>query len=675
VKLEYWKYLPTIFPYVARHRKLAVWSLMVMLVSAGIALLEPWPLAFLVDGLTGSSQTPEFAVGLFGPGLDGLILFAVCAGFGLTLLGQLFTVLGEYVNTSLDQKVSLDFRSDLFNHCHRLSQEFHDHASTGDFMYRVNVEAKTSGELAVALPPLLQSILTLVGMFFVAYRINAHLALISIAIVPLVCYSIGYYGNRIEPQLIRTRGLEALSLTMVNDAMAMLRVITAFNRQDYERRRFRAQGEQAVEARVRVTVAQTLFSLVVALVTAAGIGVVLFYGAHDVADHSMKVGQLLVFMSYIRSIYQPVETISTTMAQFQTQLISIRFARELLDKKPDVVERERAWRMPRARGTVAFEKVHFAYRGRPETLTDVSFEAPAGEIVAVVGPTGAGKSTLVSHIPRFFDPSQGRVLLDGHDVRDLTLHSLRAQISFVQQDPLLFSRSIAENIRYGRLLADDDEVVSAAKAANAHDFIMRLPQQYETKLGERGARVSGGERQRIAIARAFLKNAPILILDEPTSSIDSKTEQVILDALDRLMAGRTTFIVAHRLSTIRSANRILVMNEGRLIEQGQHHDLVRLGGMYALLHAIQTGGTPEGPHGSTIRDGRSRTDADDVSFEPWGCPSFGAAADPSEPSAGKDPATTRETMQVSGADVGESIADEVDDVETPVVQAHAGSRS
>ena len=594
MKREYWKYLAVVFPYVGRHRALAVWSFVVMLVSAGVALLEPWPLAFLVNGLTKSGSIPGFAQAVFGRGTGSVIVFAVIAGFGITLGGQLFGLAGEYVNTSLDQRVSLDFRSDLFNHCQRLSQEFHDHASTGTFMYRINVEAKSSGELAVALPPLLQSILTLIGMFAVAMSISPHLALISIVVVPFIYCSIEYYGKRIEPQLIRTRGLEALSLTMVNDAMAMLRVITAFNRQDYEHGLFRQQGEQAVGARVRVTMAQTLFSLAVAVASAGGTGLVLFFGAHEVVNHSLKIGELLVLMSYIGSIYQPLQTISSTMAQFQTQLISVRFARELLDKKPDVLDYPGAGTIRRARGAVRFEGVQFSYSGRSGTLKDVSFDVPAGQVVAVVGPTGAGKSTLVSLIPRFLEPSAGRVLIDGINVHDITLQSLRAQISFVQQEPLLFSRSIAENIRYGRLDASESEIVAAAQAANAHDFVTNLPNQYETVLGERGARISGGERQRIAIARAFLKDAPILILDEPTSSIDSKTEEVILDALDRLMAGRTTFIVAHRLSTIRSADRILVMSEGRIVEQGRHHQLVRLGGLYSLLHSIQTRspGTP-----------------------------------------------------------------------------------
>ncbi|HZU79269.1 MAG TPA: ABC transporter ATP-binding protein, partial [Acidimicrobiales bacterium] len=365
---------------------------------------------------------------------------------------------------------------------------------------------------------------------------------------------------------------------------------TAFNRQRYEYDLFRQQGERSVKARVHVTVAQTVFSLVVTVASAAGIALVLFLGAHAVVSHRLSVGELLVLLSYIRSIYQPLETISGTLATLQNQLIAIRFARQLLETEPDVDDRPGAVPLHATKGNVRFESVRFAYRGRPEALHDVDFEARSGQVVAVVGPTGAGKSTLVSMIPRFLDPTAGRVLVDGHDLRDLTLASVRELVSVVSQDPLLFSRSIRENIRYGRLDADDDAIEEAARAANAHDFISRLPGGYDTLLGERGARVSGGERQRIAIARAFLKDAPILILDEPTSSIDSQTERPILQALERLMEGKTTFIVAHRLSTIRHADLILVVNDGQIVERGRHEELLARRGLYCVLHTLQSEG-------------------------------------------------------------------------------------
>jgi ABC-type multidrug transport system fused ATPase/permease subunit len=315
-----------------------------------------------------------------------------------------------------------------------------------------------------------------------------------------------------------------------------------------------------------------------------------------VLQKDMTAGELVVVMGYIASMYKPLEQISTTFSSLQQAFISLSSAFDLLETEPEIDERPDALPLERVRGAVAFEHVDFAYRGRHGTLKDVSFEVTPGQCVAIVGPTGAGKSTLLSLLTRFYDPQSGRVLLDGHDVRDIQLHALRAQVSVVLQEPLLFSASIRDNIRYGRLTASDEEVEGAARAANAHDFVSALPKGYDTRLGERGALLSGGERQRISVARAFLKDAPVLILDEPTSSIDSKTEAVILDALARLIRGRTTFVVAHRLSTVRDASLILVVDHGQVVEQGTHAELLARGGLYAELFDAQRGApAPDAP--------------------------------------------------------------------------------
>jgi ABC-type multidrug transport system ATPase subunit len=323
--------------------------------------------------------------------------------------------------------------------------------------------------------------------------------------------------------------------------------------------------------------------------TAIGTALVLGFGAYQILKGELTGGHLLIMLTYVAGVYQPLETMSATISSLQEQFINVRGALDLRDAQVEVEDAPDALDIGRARGELAFEGVHFSYQRRLDTLTDISFEARAGQRVAIVGPTGAGKTTLISLLPRFYDPARGRILLDGTDLRKLTLRSLRQQISIVLQEPLLFSGTIAENIRYGRLGASIEEVFQAAKDANAHDFIMRLPDQYETRLGERGAMLSGGERQRISVARAFLKDAPICILDEPTSSIDSRTEAVILDSLERLMVGRTTFMIAHRLSTVRNADLILVLNHGRLIEQGTHDDLLGRESLYQQLHIAQTG--------------------------------------------------------------------------------------
>jgi ATP-binding cassette subfamily B protein len=585
------RYASKILYYLRPYWRLAATAAVLTVLAAGVGLLGPWPMKILIDHALGGHAAPSWLAAALGPlATDrvGLLAVAVLAGFLLTVVGNSLNVLDNYVTTRLDQRMVLDFRSDLFEHAQRLSLTFHDQRRTGDFMARINYSAGSVGRITVAIPPLAQSAMTLVGMFWIAYRLHPTLALLSLSVAPFIYYSVGFYTRNMEKRVRAVRTMEGESLSIVHEAMSMLRVIIAFGRESYEHRRFREQGETAVDARVKLTVQQTLFSLVVNSITALGSALVLGFGAYQVLQARLTVGELLIVMSYIASVYKPLERISGTIGTLQEQVINLKMACELQEEEPEIVDAADAVRVERAGGHVAFEGVSFSYKGRVDTLRDISFDAPAGHVIAIVGPTGAGKSTMVSLIPRFFDPQRGRVLLDGADVRRLTLRSLREQISIVLQEPLLFSATIADNIRYGRLDAADEEIVEAAKAANAHDFIMRLPQKYATRLGERGALLSGGERQRVAVARAFLKDAPILILDEPTSSIDSKTELVILDALERLMVGRTTFIVAHRLSTIRNADHILVLNQGRLVDAGTHDDLLARAGLYRELYEAQT---------------------------------------------------------------------------------------
>ncbi|MBS1868261.1 MAG: ABC transporter ATP-binding protein [Actinobacteria bacterium] len=576
-------------PYLRPHKGLAVVSLILMAASAGMALLSPWPLALLLDTVLGNKPPPALLGFLDGLSTYQLLAVAVIAGLVVTALEHGLAVYDNYVNTKLDQSMVLDLRSDMFRHAQKLSMAYHDSKQMGKLMFQINTQAAAVGAVTVSIPPLLQSVLTLVGMFVVIEQIQPTLALLSLTVVPFVYLSAGYYTRHIEPRVYSVRKLEGDSLTIVHEAMSMLRVIVAFGRERHEYGKFRAQGEQAVAARVNLTVRQTVFTLAVTMITAVGTALVLGFGARHVLQKDMTVGELVVVMGYIASMYKPLEQISTTFSSLQQAFISLRSAFELLETEPEIVERPGALALRQVRGAIAFEHVDFAYGGRQGTLKDVSFRVEPGQCVAIVGPTGAGKSTLLSLLTRFYDPARGRVTLDGHDVRDLRLNELRSRISVVLQEPLLFGASIRENIRYGRLEASDEEVEAAARAANAHAFVSALPKGYDTKLGERGALLSGGERQRISVARAFLKDAPVLILDEPTSSIDSKTEAVILDALARLIRGRTTFVVAHRLSTIRDADLILAVDDGRVVEQGTHAELLAHDGLYAELHAAQQG--------------------------------------------------------------------------------------
>ena len=580
---------PRSLPYLKPHKAKVATSMVLMVGAAAVTLLEPWPLALLIDSVLGEKPMPGVMEDLIPTSIGARVGAVMALMLAVTLAVGIFQVLTDYVNTKIDQKMVLDFRSDLFQHVQRLSFDYHDERKTGEFMGRINGQASSVGSVTVSAFPLFQSALMLIGMFVIAFRVNAPVALLSLSVVPFIYYSTGYYGSRIGPEVRKVKGMEIRSLHLVHEAVQMIRVIVAFNREKDEYAKFRAQGEEAVDARIKVTVKQTMFNGVVSLITAIGTAAVLGLGAYQVRSGNLSVGELLVLLSYIRAVYQPLETISTTMNTIQEQLIGFEMALELLETNPDVVEKPDAIDLRDAKGRVTFEDVTFAYEGREHTLRNISFEASPGDSIAVVGPTGAGKTTLMSLLPRFYDPAEGRILFDDIDVRDLTLSSLRGQMSLVLQEPLLFSGTIEDNIGYGRPDATKDEIIEAAKAANAHDFIMKLPRKYRTKLGERGAKLSGGERQRISVARAFLKDAPILILDEPTSSIDSRTEAVILEALGRLMEGRTTFIVAHRLSTVQNANQILVINDGELVERGTHEELVEAGGLYRLLHDAQAG--------------------------------------------------------------------------------------
>ena len=585
------KYVPRAFRYLRPHWPLAVLSVVILVVDALVDLLSPWPLKIVVDNALGNELLPPFLaepLGALAGDRSAILLFAVVGGLLITIVNHGLTVLNSYLQTRIEQRMVLDCRDDLFAHAQRLSLTFHDQNKTGDFMYRINFQAAAVGDIVMTIPPLVQSFITLFGMLWISSQIDWQLTLLAMAVVPFLYYSIGYYANNVHPRVMHARGLEMQSLNIVQEAMAMMRVIIAFTREPYEQRRFRKQGEEAVDARIKVTVRQTMFTLAVTVVTAVGTTLVLGFGAYRVLQGELTLGHLLVVMAYIAAIYNPLQAISSAVAPISDHLVNLQMAFQLLDTEPEIKDAPDAIEIGRARGEVTFEHVSFTYPGRVDTLKGILFRVAPGQVVAIVGPTGAGKSTLMSLLPRFYDPKEGQILLDGTDIRQIKLASLRAQISVVLQEPLLFSGTIADNIRYGRLDASMEEVMRAAEDANAHDFIMGLPDTYDTVLGERGSKLSGGERQRIAVARAFLKDAPILILDEPTSAIDSKTEAVILEALERLMQGRTTFMIAHRLSTVRDADFIVVMQRGQTVEIGTHEELLERHGLYRQLHDVQT---------------------------------------------------------------------------------------
>ena len=576
-------------PYVRPHWRLLVAAYLTTFVSALAALLAPWPLAIVIDEVSGKHAGGFVGQLLGGASRTMVLVVVICGGLLLTAIQYGIGIFSEYCVTKLAAHITLDLRSKLFDHAQRLSQGFHDDARPGAMIYTINNAAESAGDVTVAFPPLAQAVLTLIGMLVIAVGIDPLLAVLSMTVVPFVYASTGYYTNRIEPELYRVRNIEHNSLNVIFESIKMMRVIVAFRRERHEYDRFRGWAEQALDARVGLTVKQTVFSMVVNLITAAGTALVLGFGAAHVISGQISPGELLVLMSYIAEVYTPLRSVSATMTALQDQIVSLRMALGLLSRTPEITERPDAIALPHVAGRVTYRAARYAYTGRGNAVQDVSFDVQPGERIGVVGPTGAGKSTLVSLLPRFVDPQGGSILIDGYDVRELTLDSLRAAISVVQQETMLFSGTVGYNIRYGRLDATDADVIEAARAANAHDFISALPHGYETELGEGGRQLSGGERQRIAIARAFLKDAPILILDEPTASLDSRTEGTIIDTLDRLMEARTTFVVAHRLSTLRGVDRILVLDHGRLVELGTQDELLERDGLYAQFHHSQFG--------------------------------------------------------------------------------------
>jgi len=486
---ELWKALPRMKPYLRPYRKTLVALLVLTIFAAVLGLAEPWPLAVILNEiLTKEGETSGIVRAIFGedPTTWIVLVSLVLLRFAIIVLGNAFTVWNHFLGSKMEQNMVLDLRSDLFAHVQRLSLTFHDKRQTGALMSQINLQAASVGNVIMVIPPLVEAGLTLIGMFAISILIDWQIAVFAMVVLPFLVWSFGLYGKRIVPRLQKVQKLEWESLSIVNEAMAMMRVIVSFGRENYEHKRFRDQGKTAVDERVKLTVSQSLYTLGVQTITAAGISVVMGLGAWHVMQGQISIGELIILITYISSVYQPLEQISTTVGMVHEELVQFDSSMKLLDTEPEVKERENAVELGRARGYVRASGVAFAYPGRQHTLSDITFDAKPGERVAIVGHTGAGKSTLMSLLIRFYDPSGGRIEIDGVDLRDLKLHSLREQISVVLQDPLLFSGTIGENIRYGRLDATQEEIEAAARAANAHDFIAALPRGYETMIGERG---------------------------------------------------------------------------------------------------------------------------------------------------------------------------------------------
>jgi len=555
-----------------------------------LGALAPWPLAIVLDYVLGGRAFPEPLAGWVEWLTSGrtvvLLVAVVLGGVLLNLAAQVVSLYTTQLQVEIGQRLVYDLRYRLFGHLQRLGLGHHVRTNTGDAVYRIDADAYSIDNLVMSgILPLATAVASLAVMFGLMASIEPAMALLSLTVIPFLYLCLRHYMQTLSGRIERVKTLESGLVERLFQVFSAMQVVKGFARERHEADRFRRLGDEVMEARIDVTWQEALFSVAVTAVTIVGTALVVVVGGLYVLDGRMSVGQLIVVITYLGSVYGPLSQVAHTSGQLQGALASARRVRDALALEPEVLDAPGALPADGVRGELRFEGVGFNYSGGPPLLTDVTFTASPGELVAIVGLTGAGKSTLVGLIPRLYAATEGRILLDGEDLRRYGMTSLRERIAIVPQDPVLMQGTIADNLRYGRLDATPADIEAAARAAHAHDFVSALPKGYDTEIAEDGGGLSGGERQRLAVARAVLKDAPILILDEPTSALDALSEEAVFGALRVLRRGRTTIVIAHRLSTVRDADRILVLDGGRIQAQGRHHELLRQSELYRRMCA------------------------------------------------------------------------------------------
>ncbi len=577
-----------VLSYLPPYRQTLLWALVQVLLIGALEMLKPWPLKIIIDSVLGGHPPPWGWPNGWSPQA---LLLAACTVLVLTYaaLGAL-VVLNNYTTIGVGQRMVSKLRSDLYGHLHRLSLAFHSRAQVGDLIYRVTADTFALQSLTMnCLFPAVTALTLLAGMGVIMLRLDWKLTLVALGVCPALFVVIARLNSRITWLASDVRRRESEVYAVVQQSMSMMRVTQAFTREDEEHRRFMDVSGQSLAAGLRLYTLQTVYSSVVNVIIALGTAGVVWVGARHVMEGSLSIGTLVIFISYLASLYGPINSMFQTYGLAQGSRAAVQRVFDVLDIERDLNDSRREFPGKSARGEVAWDDVSFGYvRGQP-VLSGVTLHVRPGQKVAVVGPTGAGKSTLLSLLPRFYDPWVGRVLVDGVDAREYRLAALRQQIAMVLQPPLVFHASVHDNIAFGRPNARRDEIAAAARLAGIHEAIMSLPDGYDTTVGEQGATLSEGEKQRLTIARAILRDSPILVLDEPTSALDSETEALIMQGLERLTAGRTTFIIAHRLATVRKADLIVVLRDGRIVEQGTFETLMEVPGAFASLYRLQAG--------------------------------------------------------------------------------------
>ena len=572
----------------APYRALFLLAVLQVVAIGVLELAKPWPLKLVVDNVLGGQRVGWAALDALGTaGLLGIACILLVAAYGL--LGAL-SVTSNYTTISVGQRMVDDFRSELYAHLQRLSLAFHSRRSVGDLLYRLTADTLAIQTLTMnGFFPILTSIVLLGGMVVVMLRLDWQLTLVALAVVPALFATIAALSRRITELATDARVKESALWAVAQRTMGAIRVIQAFTTEQLEHRRFVSSSRESLSANLRLYTFQTVYGSFVNVLIAAGTAAVLWIGTRHVMTGTLTVGELLVFVSYLASLYAPINSLTQTWGLIQGARVGAERVFEILETAPDLRDGPRPLTRAEVHGAVTFEDVHFGYEPGRAVLRGIDVHVRAGELVAIVGATGAGKTTLVSLVSRFYDPQAGRVLLDGIDVREFKLQALRQQVAMVLQPPLVFPTTLRDNIAYGRPHATAAEIQEAVRLAQLQDFVERLPAGLDTVVGEGGATLSAGEQLRITIARAILRDAPILILDEPTAALDATTEALVMQGLEKLTEGRTTFVIAHRLSTVRRADAILVLDQGRIAEQGRFAELVGRGGHFTRLYETQFG--------------------------------------------------------------------------------------
>ncbi len=572
--------------------KMLALGLLAALGSVAADILQPLPLKIVIDNVLGAKALPQWLAPLlsfvFGTNKAAILNFAVVSVVLVALLNAVSSYVQSLSMTTVGQWVMHDLRGTLYHQIQRLSLSYHDRSQTGDLIMRVTSDIDTvQSFIASTLMDSIVDMLALIGMVAVMFYFDWKFTLVALSVAPILFIFVYQYTPRIKKATRAVRKKEGEIVSKIQEVFSSIRVVKAFAREKYEKKRFKEASMETVELALRARALKAGLSPGVQLITAFGTALVLWYGARLVLAAELTLGGLTTFLAYLGKLYSPIRALSKLPDNFSKPAVAFERIQEVMDVESKSRAGEKPHKAPEFQGRIEFENVSFGYAPGRLILKDINLVIEPGQTAAFIGPTGAGKTTIISLIPRFYELTSGAIRIDGEDVRNLKLKSLRRQLGFVLQETLLFRAPIWQNIAYGKPAATREEIIEAAKLANAHDFIEQLPNGYDTMVGERGVTISGGQRQRIGIARAVIRNAPILILDEPTSGLDAVSEAIVFDALHRLMKGRTCIVITHRLATIRKADVIFVLKDGAIVERGTHEQLLALDGLYRHLHDTQ----------------------------------------------------------------------------------------